>query len=101
MGGILGEGWLLRLVLGRFLEACEGRGFEVPVSVGFGGCGLVSVIWRLGVVSAVVWLRTWSVGEGFHALHSNMLSWYVFCSTVLRGFLFGREGRVLARGVIL
>ena len=101
MGGILGEGWLLRLVLDRFLEACECRGFGGPVSVGFGGCGLVSVIWRLGVVSEAAWLRTWSVGEGFHALHWNMLSWFVFCPTVLRGFLFGREVRVVSGGVIL
>ena len=68
-GGILGEGWLLRLVLGSILEACEVRGFGVLVSVGFGGCGLVSVILDLGMVSEVVRLRTWAVGDGFHALH--------------------------------
>ena len=71
------------------------------MSVGFGGRGLVSVIWGLGVVSETVWLRTWSVGEGFHALYWNMLSWFVFCSTVLRGFLSGREVRVVSGGVIL
>jgi len=69
VGGILGEGWLLRMVLGRFLEAYECMGFGVPVSVGFGGCGLVSVIWGSGVVSEAMWLRTLSVGEGFHAIH--------------------------------
>ncbi len=69
MGGILGEGWLLRLVLGSVLEACECRGLGVPMNVCFGGCGLVSVIRDLGVVSEVVWLRTWAVGEAFYALH--------------------------------
>ncbi len=44
MEGILGEGWLLRMVLGSFLEVCEYRGFGVPVSVAFDGCRLVSVI---------------------------------------------------------
>ena len=91
----------MRLVLGSFLEACECRGCGVPVSVGFGGCGLVSVIWDVGVVSEVVWLRSWAVGEGFHALHWNMLGWFVFCSTVLRGFLFVRVVRLVSGGVML
>ena len=61
----------------------------------------MSVIWDLGVVSEVVWLKTWAVGEGFHALHWNMLSWFVFCSRVLRGFLFGRVVRVVFGGIML
>jgi hypothetical protein len=92
---------LLGLVLGSFLEACECRGFWVPVSVGFGGCGLVSVIWDLGVVSEAVWFRTWAVGEEFQILHWNMLNWFVLCSTVLRGYLFGRAVRVVPGGVML
>ena len=90
-----------RLVLGSFLEFCYSREVGVPASVGFGGCRLVSVIWDLGVASEVVWLRTWVVCEGFHALHWNMLSWFVFFSTVLRGFLFGRVVRVVSGGVML
>ena len=42
------------LVLASFLVACEWRGFGVSLGVGFGGCGLVSVIWGLGMVSEVV-----------------------------------------------
>ncbi len=34
-------------------------------------------------------MRTWADGEGFHALHWNMLSWFGFCIRVLRLFLFG------------
>jgi hypothetical protein len=83
-GVILVEGWLLGLVLGSFFEACECRGFGVPVSVGFGGCGLVSVIWDLGVMPEVVWLRTWAVGEEFHALHWTMLSWFFFALRCFR-----------------
>ena len=67
----------------------------------FGGCGLASVIWGLGVVSEVVWLRTWAVGEGFHALHCNMLRWFGFCTRVLRGFLFVWVERVVAGGFML
>jgi hypothetical protein len=38
----------LRLVLASFFEACERGGFGVSVGVGFGGCGLVSVIGGVG-----------------------------------------------------
>ena len=67
--GILGGGWLLKLVLISVLAACEWGGFGVSLGVGFGGCWLVVVIWGLGVVMEVMWLRTWADGEGFHALH--------------------------------
>ena len=53
VGGILGGGWLLRLVLVGFLVIWEWRGYGVSLGVGFGGCGLASEIWGLGVVSEV------------------------------------------------
>ena len=71
------------------LVVCEWREFGVSLGLGFGVCGLALVTWGLGVVSKVVWLRTWVVGEGFHVLHCNMLSWLGLCTRVLRGFLFG------------
>ena len=43
-------------------------------------------------------MRTWAGGEGFHALHWNMLSWFGFCTRVLRGFLFVWVERVVAGG---
>jgi hypothetical protein len=46
-------------------------------------------------------LRTWAVGDGFHDLHWNMLSWFGFCARVLRGFLFGWVERVVAGGFML
>jgi len=46
-------------------------------------------------------LRTWAVGVGFHALHWNILSWFGFCTDVLRGFLFGRAVRFVAGGFML
>ena len=48
------------------------------------------------MVLEFVLLRTWADGEGFHALHWNMLSWFGFCTKVLRGFLFGWVERVVA-----
>ena len=45
-------------------------------------------------------MGTWAVGEGFHALHWNMLSWFGFCTTVLRGFLFGRVVRVVSESLM-
>ena len=51
---IRGECWLLRLAVGGFLVACEGREFGVSLGVGSGGCWLVLVIWGLGVVLEVV-----------------------------------------------
>ena len=69
MGGILQEGWLLRLFLARFFGVCRWRRFRVSMGVGFGGFGSVSGIWGLGVVLEVVGLRRWTVGDGFHALH--------------------------------
>ena len=46
-------------------------------------------------------MRTWAVGVGFHALHWNMLSWFDFCTDVLRGFLFRWAVRVVAGGFML
>ena len=71
------------------------------MGVGFGGFGSVSVIWVLVVVSEVVCLRTWVVGEGIHAMHWNMLSWFGFCTKVLRGFISGRVVRVVIGGFML
>ena len=49
------------------------------------------------VVEVVLW-RTCSEGEGFHALHWNMLSWLGVCIVVLRVFLFGCADRVVVWG---
>ena len=87
--GIIGGGWLLRLFVVGFLVVCEGRRFGVFLGVGSGGCCLVLVAWGMGVVLEFVLLRVWADGEGFHALHWNMLSWFGFCTRVLQGFLFG------------
>ena len=59
---------------------------------------LVLVILGLGVLLEVVLLRTWADGEGCHALHWNMLSWFGFCTMVFRGLVFGWVERVLAGG---
>jgi len=84
--------------MGGFLAVCEGRRFVVSLGVGSGGCWLVLVFWGLGMVLEIVLLRTWADGEGFHALHWNMLSWFGFYTRVLRGFLFGWVERVVAGG---
>ena len=52
----------------------------------------------LGVVIEVVWSRACTDGEGFHALHWNMLSWLGACIMVLRGLFFGWAERVVAWG---
>ena len=49
----------------------------------------MSGIWGMSVLLVVVGLRTWAVGDGFHALHWNMLSWFGCFAKVLRGFLLG------------
>ena len=54
VGVILGGGWLLKLELVIFLVVCEWRGFGVSLGVGFGGCGIASVIWGLSMVSEIV-----------------------------------------------
>ena len=51
--------------------------------------GFVSGVEGLGVLVVVVVLRTYVVGDGFHALHWNMLSWFGCCTNVFLGFLFG------------
>ena len=45
---------MLKLVLVSFWVACEWREFRVSLGVGFGGCGLVPVIWGLGMGSEIV-----------------------------------------------
>ncbi len=86
------------MVLVGFLVVCEWGRFGVSMGVGYGGWLLVLVNCRLSVVSEAVWLRTLSVGVGFHAWHWNMLSWFGSCTRVLRGFLFGWRERVVAEG---
>ena len=78
---------MLMLIVVGFLVVCEGRRFGVSLGVGSGGCWMVLVAWGLGVLLEFVLLRTWADGEGFHALHWDMLSWFGFCTRVLRGFL--------------
>ena len=53
------------------------------------------------MVLGVVGLRTWAAGDGFHALHWNMLSLFGFCTKMLRGFFFGCVVRVVAGGCML
>ena len=90
----------MRMVLVGFLVVCEWGRFGISLGVGSGGCLLMLVICGLGVVSEVVWLRMWSVGEGFHVRHWNMMSWFGLCTRVLRGFLFWWVERVVAGGFI-
>ena len=52
VGGILEEGWGLRVSLGGFLGAGEWRGFGVSIGMGLGWFGSVSGIWGLGVERA-------------------------------------------------
>ena len=40
------------------------------------------------------------VGEGFHALHWNMFSWFGGCIDGLRSFLFGCVGRVVGGWIL-
>ena len=99
--GILEEGWVLRVSLGGILGAGGWRGFGVSISVGLGGFGSVSGIWGLGMVLMVVGLITWAVGDGIHALHWNMLSWFGWCTKFLRGFLLGWVVRAAVGGCML
>ena len=80
---------MLRLSLAGFWGSYEWRGFGVSIGMGLGGFGFVSGIWGLGMVLVVVRLRTWAVGDGFQALHWNMLSWFGCRARDLRGFLLG------------
>ena len=69
VGGILEEGGLLRSSLAGIFGACEWREFGASMGVRLSGLGPVSGIWGLGMVLVDVGLRTWAVGDGFHALH--------------------------------
>ena len=46
-------------------------------------------------------MRTWAVGEGFHALHWNMLGWFGVCTRMVRGLLFRWVVRVVAGDFML
>ncbi len=63
--------------------------FGVSVGRGVEGFGPVLEFGRLGVTMVGVARRACMVGEGFHALHWNMLSWFSCCINGLRGFIFG------------
>ena len=101
VGGILEEGWLLWLFLAVLGGASKWRGFGVSIGVSLGRFGSVSDIWGLAVVLVVVGLRTSAIGDGFHALHWNMLSWSGCCTKVLRCFLLGWVIRVVVGGCML
>ena len=75
----------------------------VGVAVGRGVDGFESVfgIEGLGVSMVGVVPRACLVGDGFHALHWNMFSWFGCRSNVLRGFLFRWVGRDVVGGWIL
>ena len=66
-----------------------------------GGFGSVSGVERPGVLMGVVVLRACMVGDGFHALHWNMLNWFGCFINVFRGFLFGWVVRDVVGGWIL
>ena len=80
--GVVGWSWLLRLGLSGFLVSCEWGKFGVSLGGGLGGFGSVS-----GIEDVV--LRACVVGDWFHTLHWNILSWFGCCTNVFRSFLFG------------
>ena len=51
-----------------------------------------------GLIVAGVVLRAFMVGDGFHALHWNMFSWFGCFVWVLRGFFFGWVERDVGGG---
>ena len=57
------------------MVSCEWGDFVVSIRGVLGGIGFVSVSIGPGVSSEVVVLRTCADGDGFHALHWNILSW--------------------------
>ena len=75
--------------------------FGVSVGRGVDGFGSVWGVERLGVSMVGVVPRACIAGDGFHALHWNMFSWFGCRSNVLRGFLFGWVERDVVGGWIL
>ena len=91
VGGIIEEcelSWSSPLV---WLGMCEWERDEVSRGVNVGEFGSASGVWGLGMVVPVVGLRAWLAGDGFQALHWNMLNWSEFgrCTRVLRVFCRG------------
>jgi len=69
------------------LGTWEGVGERVSWGVGIGKVEFTLFICGLGMAVSIVGLRPFVVGDGFHALHWNMLSWLEVgrCTWVLRG----------------
>ena len=88
VGGIVEEGALLGSSPVGCLGMCECGGAEVSMDVNVRELGSASVVWRVGMAVTVMGLRAWAAGDGFQALHWNVLSWSEFgrCTRVLRVF---------------
>ena len=98
--GVIDWGQLL-LVFSGLLVSCGWGMFGVSVGRGVDGFGSVLGVERLGVSMVGVVPRACMAGDGFHALHWNMFSWFGGCINVLRGFLFGWGRRDVVGGWIL
>ena len=68
----------LGLISFGFIFSCAWGDFVVSTGGGLGGVGFVSVCVGPEVSSMDEMLRACAVGDGFHALHWNMLSWLGF-----------------------
>ena len=66
--------WELGLISLGFIFSCAWGDFVVSTGGGLGGVGFVSVCVGPEVSSMVVMLRACAVGDGFHALHWDILS---------------------------
>ena len=94
--GVEGWGQLLWFIFSGLLVACGwGMGW---VSVGRGVDGFGSVFGIVGLDVSMVGVVSGLVGDGFHALHWNMFSWFGCRSHVLRGFLVRWVGRDVVGG---
>jgi hypothetical protein len=101
---VIGWGQLVLVVgvgVSGLLVSCGGGMYGVPLRRGVDGFGSVLGVGSLGVSMAGVVPRACIAGDGFHALHWNMLSWFGGCINVLRGFLFGWGERDVVGGWIL
>ena len=96
-------GWeqLLLLIVSGLLVSCGWGMFGVSVGRGVDGYGSVLGVESLGVSMVGLVPRACMVGDGFHALHWNMLSWVGCCIGVFRGFHFGWVVRDVVGGLIL